>query len=352
MSYKKKNNKKLWIISVLYVIVLLLIVGTSFYFIQKERRAAAKLQEKYEVLQEKLEKQIEEQKKNQKLQNTAGEEQAEQEGEETEQKTEQETGQQESAENGVEGLGELRSQIEEALAVYEGQWSVYVYNLNTNEYLNINSHPMKAASLIKLYIMGAVYEKIEAGEIQQTEEINQLLRQMITVSDNESANELVRRMSPTGDDHAQGMEAVNTYVQQEGYTDTSQGRDLRDYREVPADGENYTSAKDCGNFLKSVYQMTCVSQQASTEMMNLLKQQQRRGKIPAGLPEGIQSANKTGELSDTENDAAVIFGQSGDYILCVMAQDLSDTALAQTNLRNISKFVYSYFNSEDGGNEE
>lgn len=346
MSYKKKNNKKLWIISVLYVIVLLLIVGTSFYFIQKERRAAAKLQEKYEVLQEKLEKQIEEQKKNQELQNTAGEAQAEQEGEETE----QETGRQESAKNGVEGLGELRSQIEEALAIYEGQWSVYVYNLNTNEYLNINSHPMKAASLIKLYIMGAVYEKIEAGEIQQTEEISQLLRQMITVSDNESANELVRRLSPTGDDHAQGMEAVNTYVQQEGYTDTSQGRDLRDYREVPVDGENYTSAKDCGNFLKSVYRMTCISQQASTEMMNLLKQQQRRGKIPAGLPEGIQSANKTGELSDTENDAAVIFGQSGDYILCVMAQELSDTTLAQTNIKNISKFVYSYFNSEDGGN--
>ena len=64
-------------------------------------------------------------------------------------------------------------------------------------------------------------------------------------------------------------------------------------------------------------------------MLNLLKQQERTWKIPAGLPQGVKSANKTGELPDTENDAAIVFGETADYILCVMAQGLANTSQAQ-----------------------
>ncbi|MDY3745462.1 MAG: serine hydrolase [Lachnospiraceae bacterium] len=203
---------------------------------------------------------------------------------------------------------------------------------------------MKSASVIKLFIMAAVYEQVDHGELELTNNIETLMKQMITVSHNESSNELVRLLSPTGDNHEDGMKVVNQYAEKYGYTDTNQGRDMLDYREVPAKGENYTSVEDTALLLREIYRGTCVNEEYSRVMLNLLKQQERTWKIPAGLPQGVKSANKTGELPDTENDAAIVFGETTDYILCVMAQGLANTSQAQKNIQNISGVVYKYFN--------
>ena len=40
---------------------------------------------------------------------------------------------------------------------------------------------------------------------------------------------------------------------------------------------------------------------------HLLAAQTRRNKIPAQMPSGVSIANKTGELSDVENDAGIIY---------------------------------------------
>lgn len=244
-----------------------------------------------------------------------------------------------------EGMEELKSILTDKISGYEGTWSLYVENLDDGEYLSVNNAPMKAASLIKLYIMGAVLDAKEAGTLEMTEEIRSLLTNMITVSHNESSNELVRRLSPDGS-HEAGMPVVNAFAAENGYTDTSQGRDLQDWRETPPPGENYTSVKDCGRFLASVYRRECVSEEASIFMEDLLKRQERIWKIPAGLPEGVRSANKTGELSDVENDTAIVFGReqgAKDYVFCVMTQDLPDTQAAQIRIQELSGIVYGYF---------
>ncbi len=56
----------------------------------------------------------------------------------------------------------LLSQIQGLLPANNGSWSVYVCNLALNSQGSINNAPMQAASLIKLYIMGAVYENYES----------------------------------------------------------------------------------------------------------------------------------------------------------------------------------------------
>lgn len=244
------------------------------------------------------------------------------------------------------GLTELKAQVGSAVSGYKGDWSVYVRDLSDNEYMVFNDHEVKAASLIKLYIMGSVYEQINVGILEQTEEINILLNNMITVSDNESANELVRRLSETGDDHQAGMQVVNEYANKNGFVNTSQGRDLQDHRDIPADGENYTSVQDCGRFLEQIYDRVCISETASDQMLELLKNQQRRWKIPAGLPDNVVCANKTGELADTENDAAIVYGEKKDYIICIMSQNVPDTAMAQNQVVQLSSIVYNYLNAE------
>ena len=63
---------------------------------------------------------------------------------------------------------------------------------------------MQAASLIKLYIMGAVYENFNALSSQYgADYLNSNLYPMITVSDNDAANELVRCLGDGNE--SQGM---------------------------------------------------------------------------------------------------------------------------------------------------
>ena len=127
---------------------------------------------------------------------------------------------------------------------------------------------------------------------------------------------------------------INTYCKNNGYTDTSMGRMLL---EKASANENYTSARDCSVFLKNIYENKL---EHSEDMLNLLKQQTRTEKIPKGIPSGVETANKTGELDHVENDAAIVFDGENPYIICVMADNLSDTTEARQRIVDISSVVY------------
>lgn len=229
----------------------------------------------------------------------------------------------------------IENELAEDLAVRAGSgenWSAAVVNLDTEDSCAVNNQSMQAASLIKLFIMGAVYEQYDSlTEIYGTDQIQSLLADMITVSDNTAANTLTNYLGD-GDDAA-GREAVNEYCAANSYESTVMGRMLL----APADnGDNMTSVSDCAEFLRKVYKGELPH---AEEMLNFLKNQQRTHKIPSGLPEGVESANKTGELDTVENDAAIVFADT-PYILCVMSEKLSDVGRAQNNISEISTDVY------------
>ena len=85
----------------------------------------------------------------------------------------------------------LEQELTGQLSEYEGEWSVYVKNLSTDETFVLNDQPMKSASVMKLFIMGTVYKAFECGELERTEEIMSLMNKMISYSDNASSNELL-----------------------------------------------------------------------------------------------------------------------------------------------------------------
>lgn len=228
-----------------------------------------------------------------------------------------------------------------------GTWSVYVCNLLKNSEGVINDSPMQAASLIKLFIMGAVYEAYDQLSVQYgSEELDNNLNAMITVSDNDAANTLVNWLG--GGDNDAGMDKVNEFCKNHGYTSTSMGRMLLAGNE---NGDNYTSVRDCGAFLKEIYQINNNTAQNPTltnadAMYYLLKMQQRKNKIPAQLPEGVHAANKTGELPNVENDAGIIFDTAKgiDLVVCYMSQNLSDTGAAQSTIAQGTRMIYGYYN--------
>lgn len=246
-----------------------------------------------------------------------------------------------------DSMNSLLSQIQPLLPQNNGSWSVYVCNLIKNTEGNIDSHPMQAASLIKLYIMGAVYENYETLlQTYSADTLNNYLNPMITVSDNDAANALVEILG--NGDTTVGMATVNTFCQNHGFTDTSMGRLLLQSNE---NGDNYTSANDCGRFLKEIYQTYNNTSSDGTlahadAMYGLLKMQERRNKIPADMPEGVNVANKTGELDTVENDAGIVYNTAKgiDLVICFMSENLSDTGNAQAVIAQDSRMIYGYYN--------
>ena len=241
----------------------------------------------------------------------------------------------------------LLNQVQTLLPQDNGTWSVYVCNLLKDSDGTVNDTPMQAASLIKLYIMGAVYENYDSlAQSHSADTLDSNISAMITVSDNDAANTLVNWLG-NGDDAA-GMSVVNQFCQAHGFTSTQMNRLLLASSE---NGDNYTSAKDCGTFLKEIYQIVNGTISDSTlpnaeAMYYQLKMQQRKNKIPAQMPDGVHTANKTGELDTVENDAAIIFDTAKgiDLVICFMSQDLNDTATAQNTIATDARAIYGYYN--------
>lgn len=218
----------------------------------------------------------------------------------------------------------------------DGQWAVAVQCAGEASCQLSNSGPMQSASLIKLFVAAAVEENRQSLAVweQYSGETDDLLLHMLSESDNEATNELVIRL---GDgDALAGMEVVNQYCVVNGYQDTSMGRLMLDFSST---ADNYTSVKDCCAFLQAVLDGEVAG---SDEILSALKQQVRTGKIPAGVPDGVVTANKTGELDTVENDVAIVWAEEQPYILCVMSNELSDTGAARAQITAFSEKVYAW----------
>ena len=227
--------------------------------------------------------------------------------------------------------------LQQTAAQIGGTWSIGVIAPGQSSCVAANSQAMQSASLIKLYVAACVERdrtKLQAQE-QYAGENDTLLLHMLSQSDNDATNTLTRRLG--SGDAAAGMAVVNAYCKEQGYTDTSMGRLMLDFS---ATTDNYTSVRDCCMFLRAVLDG---SVPGSDAILAALKQQERTGKSPAGVPSGVQTANKTGELDTVENDAAIIWKGNEPYILCVMSGSLTSPGAAREQITQISSEMYSYF---------
>ena len=243
------------------------------------------------------------------------------------------------------------------------KWALAYEDLNGKDtYGYRENEKMQSASVIKLFIMGAVYryicypEKtdpvINFGE-SYSGQLRDVIEKMITVSDNDAANRLVEALGQG--DFDTGKKWLNQFCREEGYINTSLGR--RFMASDLSEGDNYTSASDVRKFYMDLYEGRLVNEEASGKMLDILKKQTLTSKIPAGLPEGYSSGNKTGEMPDgyglgcIENDSAIVFARetedektSPGYILVALSNDLNgENEQAQAQIRDLSEKVASWY---------
>lgn len=195
------------------------------------------------------------------------------------------------------------------------------------------------ASTYKIYVAYAILHGIEQGKytlnttLDDGNTIQTDLNNMILESDNDEARSL---------GFFYGWKNINVLLQSQGITHT----DLYNYipPSTSPQGDKHTTANDLATILQKLYEGKLLNQQDTGLLLDLMKTQYYRERIPAGVPSGVTVADKPGWLSPAdgengyvENDAAIVYGPKSTYILVIT------TTGSQTDpLADLSQQIYSY----------
>jgi len=250
--------------------------------------------------------------------------------------------------------------LENASASYSGRVGIYLKDLHTGKTWQYNPDRLfPSASLIKLPIMAAVFEKIKAGELTLDTQIKlsrqdrwggsgslkwvregtnlsvmEILYKMITESDNTATRMFIDYL---GLDFLQlefsRLGLLYTKIYSEGLSLTS-GRVAR---------ENYTTAREMAGMLEQIYKGKLVDKDASEQMLDFLKHNKSRSRLRRGLPMGWEIGHKTGLLRKSCHDVGIVFSPRGDYIIAVLTSNVPNYSSAKNFISRVAKLTYKYY---------
>jgi beta-lactamase class A len=251
----------------------------------------------------------------------------------------------------------LSEQVKNLSTQKEAQYAIYIKPLNQKgQDVVLNSHKMASASLIKIPIMIEAFnqknqgkldfnerftirhsETVEGGSVYNLPDgtiltIGQLLELMIVQSDNSACNILIDKLK---------MKNVNAMIKKLGCSsDTILQRKMMDFEAAKQGRQNYTNITDMANILEKLYNSKCLDPKSDKAMLEIMKRQEDNLIIPAQLPHHIQVAHKTGELDGMNYDCGIIYGQSHNYILCMMAENVKDEPQVFYDMSAMSLAIY------------
>lgn len=247
---------------------------------------------------------------------------------------------------------------------FGGRTGFLFKDLTTKETVTYNAdEKIEAASVIKLFVMAEYFSQVRDGlldpdgkrTVEEDEKLpscgalrymskgttvtwRDLCTLMIILSDNTATNILIKKL---------GIGNINNTIKENGFTGTSLNRLLFDAEASARGIQNYVTAADCGQFLDMISNGTLISCSASSEMLNIMKNQRLNGKIPFYLHSytDAEIAHKTGEDSGITHDVGIVYGKH-PFIICYLSQNV-DVPLFERYIQDKSYEIY-----KETGNEE
>ncbi len=255
--------------------------------------------------------------------------------------------------------GELDNFLAGVRGRFRGVISYYIEDLQTGRTIVWNENqPLPAASIIKLPIAVSVFEQELAGKLQLDAEVvlkptdkaagsgvlkrtrsgtkltvANLLELMLQRSDNTATNILTDLL---------GLEEINGSCQRQGLTATCMPRYIMDLTSRDNKIENYTSATDMGRLLKSLYAGQILDPPTSAQLLEILKGQHVRDRLPRYLPQDVVVAHKTGLMKDACHDVGILYGRNHDYVIAVLTTEFGSYTQAKQAIGQIGRAVYQY----------
>ncbi len=234
---------------------------------------------------------------------------------------------------------------------------VMVINAETGAYVDIDSTlGVPAASTIKVPILVAFFQDVDAGKIRLNEPLTmraelvaggsgemqdkpvgtkftawETALKMIIVSDNTATNLLIDRMG--------GAEVLNQRFKAWGLTTTALRNFLPDLS-----GTNTTSARDLADLMLQINQGKLVSARSRDRIFSIMQRTRNNNLLPQGLGSDALIAHKTGDIGSIVGDVGLVDLPNGSrYIVAVLVKRPYNDASAVDLIHRISQVTYDYF---------
>lgn len=255
----------------------------------------------------------------------------------------------------------LQRQVQALMAQYRFlQPGMFFLDLDTGNYLDINgARVFPAASTIKLPILIAFFEDLDAGKVRLDETLvmrrdlvargsgnmqyqrpgtkysaRETVTKMITISDNTATNMIIDRLG--------GISRLNQRFRSWGLKDTSMRNLLGDFQ-----GTNVTSAKDMVRLLAMVNDGQLLSQSSRQQALGIMRNTATRTLLPAGLGSGANIAHKTGDIGFLIGDVGLIEMPNGKrYLAGIYVRRPYKDVRGRNFIRQVSATVYNYLNRQ------
>jgi serine/threonine protein kinase/beta-lactamase class A len=246
--------------------------------------------------------------------------------------------------------------INNALLGLPGTTSTIVILPNGKTIEDDADRQVASASTIKLWIAGAAFEQAKTGKVNLNDSrsiigsdvafgtgcINnfigrsytyeELIRVMLTCSDNGAANLIIDKIG--------GQGVVNAYIQKHGYSQTKLQRRLGD---VNNPNNNFTSARDAALFLQRVVKGDIVDRLSSDQILQALAERltydadqnyfgRRLG--------GVAYRHISGTMTGVRNDAGIIFLNNNTPVIIALYVNTPNDVGAETAIANAVFQIY------------
>jgi beta-lactamase class A len=248
--------------------------------------------------------------------------------------------------------------------------AVVYQNLGTGaSYARNEDEIFHAASTMKLPVMMALFQAVDAGELRLDEPVavrnqfpslvdsspfaldpkedgdpdlypavgfsrplEELIRRMIVRSSNLATNLLIEKI---------GASRATDLMRSFGAYRIRILRGVEDQKAYEAHLNNIVTAGDLAIALTAIVQGETFSPASSRKMLDILQGQEFNEKIPAQLPKGTVVAHKTGDITGVHHDAAIVYPPGEKpYVLVVLTDGYQDEKEANQAIAEISRIVW------------
>ena len=164
--------------------------------------------------------------------------------------------------------------------------------------------------------------------------VRDLLEQMIVRSSNLATNALIALV---------GAEQADATAHALGATHMRVLRGVEDGKAFAAGRNNTTTSADLAVLLEHVERGDALLPASAGLMKEILLRQEFNDEIPAGVPKGTPVAHKTGSITATLHDAAIVYPTGrAPYVLVVLTRAIPDEKVATRLIADISRLVWAY----------
>ena len=250
---------------------------------------------------------------------------------------------------------DLQARVERVAADLRGRLGCAVHDARGDVWaLHLPDEAFPAASVIKVPILFALAADVESGRRRWDEvvpagpgdtaggggviqflsplpyTVRDLATLMIIVSDNRATNRLIDLL---------GLDRINAYLAQAGCRRTVLARRMMDLAAQAEGRENLTTPREMANLFLRLLRGDVAAPALTAVLLEMLKAQQIRDRLPAWLPHDAAAAHKTGNFHGVMNDAGILFLRTGPVVASVFTRDLAADGEGRLAIQEIGRAI-------------